>query len=110
MRDEYRKWIDENVKSSREALGRCWDTCERMQSQFSELVLHGGYVKLDLGHDFHVWLVAPDGERVDPTESQFGDPLHPDAYVDSGLSDMSAAFEWYLDLGAKEFNEFLASQ
>lgn len=93
----YDAWIEKFIAEGREIHGMCCSTCELMQMDFPELVLHGGYVQTALGTDLHYWLETPDGEIIDPTESQFGG-LQLDDYVDCGLTDPMEILHWYLEL------------
>lgn len=68
----YDEWIAENVKDYHEAYGMCRQVSEKMLTAFPELKLvRGHYYCAHWGEREHWWLVAPDGEIVDPTKIQF---------------------------------------
>ena len=69
MRDEYAKWITENVT---ETYGTCKEVTEAMATAFPELTrIRGHYYCIAWGERAHWWLIGQDGEVVDPTASQF---------------------------------------
>ena len=85
----YDAWIAHYIASGRPVVGECLQVCKQMLSRFPELVLHGGYMHTPLGPDLHYWLIAENGEIVDPTFSQFDlwDGLGPEHYEDAGTTD-----------------------
>ena len=82
MKKEYADWIEGYLASHPHGVvGMCAYASNLMMATFPELQLHGGFVKTPLGVDLHYWLTSPEGEIVDPTESQFG-KLQPEDYED----------------------------
>lgn len=69
MQSQYRVWIEENVTDT---YGKCAEVTEAMVAVFPELTrIRGFYMCEAWGVREHWWLVAPDGEIVDPTAGQF---------------------------------------
>ena len=72
MKAEYRAWIDGHVTTVQAARGQCRVVSQQMADVFPELrVVRGHYVDCLIGRRPHWWLVAKDGEIVDPTAIQF---------------------------------------
>lgn len=67
----YAEWIANYVKRHPRTYGLCGSACKEMRAVFPELVEVPGWCN---GRE-HVWLVDPEGNIVDPTASQFGDPV-----------------------------------
>lgn len=69
----YELWIQHNV-SRDEAFQNCTLWTRVMQRDFPELRRVEGAVKHRYSmHDYHEYLLAPNGEIIDPTRSQFDD-------------------------------------
>ncbi len=69
MNKAYADWILENVTRS---YGTCAETTLAMVKAFPELIrVRGHYYDLVWGEREHWWCVAPNGDIVDPTASQF---------------------------------------
>lgn len=69
MLETYGKWIDQ-IQGP--VAGRCKELSEAMHRAFPELrVVRGHYICPVSGHRPHWWLMAADGEIVDPTARQF---------------------------------------
>lgn len=52
-------------------LGQCKEACEEMRKAFPELMVVPGHVMCIWGKRGHIWLVAPNGDTIDPTRKQF---------------------------------------
>lgn len=75
MKQEYTDWIRTNVLEN--PLGDCRKWAEAMRVVFPELALvRGHYYCVVWGQRGHWWLVASDGEVVDPTAAQFPSQGH----------------------------------
>jgi len=69
MNKKYEDWIRDNVE---ETFGTCADVTREMRIVFPELKrVRGHYYCLAWGERQHWWLVAPNGDIVDPTADQF---------------------------------------
>ncbi len=95
MLPTYERWIAAYRNSGQPIIGHCQSVCERMQREFPELILRGGYVRTPLGCDTHFWLTTADGVIVDPTASQFG-TLELEDYEDAGTTDPLALLERFI--------------
>jgi len=85
----YQQWIDNYLRGldSLGALGMCGPATAAMQLEFPELRRARGYVyDACWGDRTHWWCVAPDGEIVDPTASQFP-ALVTGSYQELGVDD-----------------------
>jgi hypothetical protein len=66
----YREWIAANVNGT--GYGECAEVTEAMAAAFPELRrVPGHYYCHTWGERAHWWLVAPDGQIIDPTAQQF---------------------------------------
>lgn len=64
--------IAESLHEIMDVRGACLEATEAMKMHFPELRRVRGFVTLMDGSEHaHWWLVAPDGEIVDPTRAQF---------------------------------------
>jgi hypothetical protein len=80
--DEYEAWIETLVKEHGTALmGQCQVAVRNMVLAFPELRAVAGHSYGVWGKRGHWWLVAPDGEIVDPTISQFPGPIEYEEWV-----------------------------
>ena len=73
MKAEYADWIAWYVKQNGGSVRcMCWEGTTAMCRKFHELRSVEGHVIMKSGHRVeHFWCVDPDGNVVDPTESQF---------------------------------------
>jgi hypothetical protein len=72
MMGAYDDWIAANAKRFEDVYGKCADLSRAMQKAFPELRLARGIYDCPVwGERTHWWLVAPGGDVVDPTASQF---------------------------------------
>lgn len=72
----YEEWIQEHCLPGDRVNGKCAERTQEMAAAFPELRRVRGHAYL-LGCPEprpHWWLEAPDGSRIDPTESQWTDP------------------------------------
>lgn len=68
--DKYLHWIERNVP--KDCLNLCGPMVSEMAEKFPELRKACGEVLISTGYwRPHWWLVAPDGEIIDPTVAQF---------------------------------------
>ena len=66
----YVEWIAANVQGN--GYGKCQEHTEAMAKVFPELTrVRGHYICPTWGRRAHWWLVASDGQIVDPTATQF---------------------------------------
>lgn len=72
MRQAYKDYIESNHATYELCYGKCDEATRVMQCQFPELKRVCGHVEtMGWGRRAHWWLVAEDGEVVDPTVKQF---------------------------------------
>lgn len=74
MKEEYKVWISKFLQSvQNNCSGMAARACNEMVTAFPELTVVQGRVVESLHpvEQPHVWCQAPNGEIVDPTESQF---------------------------------------
>ena len=68
----YAEWITSYVTSvNGHTLGKCGHATAAMKLQFPELRIVCGFAHCAWGARQHWWCVAPDGQIIDPTASQF---------------------------------------
>jgi hypothetical protein len=66
----YHQWIDKWLETNR-AYGRCKEAVDEMAEAYPELTKVPGHAWTEWGQRAHWWLTTPEGEIIDPTESQF---------------------------------------
>ena len=72
---DYSEWIQLHGPTSDAAYGKCRQVSHAMVAAFPELrIAYGNYYCPIWGERWHMWLVAPDGEIIDPTIQQFPSP------------------------------------
>lgn len=71
IREEYRKWIKENVGQDG-GYGQCLKFAREMVAAFPELrIMSGGYYCTSWGYRGHFWCIDAEDNVVDPTSWQF---------------------------------------
>ena len=71
----YAEWIGLHVPTHEAAYGKCRQVSNAMAAAFPELrIAYGNYYCPFWGERWHMWLVTPAGEIVDPTIQQFPSP------------------------------------
>lgn len=68
--ERYYEWIDERLRRGSPRT-QCAEWTREMVQAFPELKRVRGHVELLNGRPAHWWCVAPSGEIIDPTISQF---------------------------------------
>jgi len=76
MKAKYAEWTMKYLVregGAKGVIGMCYWACEEMKRAFPELRLTWGWIRdgKNDGPYSHYWLVAPDGQIVDPTACQF---------------------------------------
>lgn len=68
----YAEWIQAYVvRNNHFVRGKCKEAVEEMVTAFPELRKAAGFAHTDEGEAQHWWCIAPDGEVIDPTRSQY---------------------------------------
>ena len=90
MKHRYERWIQNfRNKNMNVVQGMCLEASYAMHKKFPELTVVRGHVKLWDEFDEsiykypHWWLIAEDGDIVDPTESQFPNLLEYEQWDES---------------------------
>ena len=71
MNERYEAWIAEHYPTPASAKLKCAEATAEMAAEFPELRQVRGHAMVELQDRPHWWLVAPDGEIVDPTARQW---------------------------------------
>lgn len=74
MEDKYKKWISAYQERVGDVTRKCKSATLEMQESFPCLIRKRGTVLIPFSNrrPVHWWLEAPNGDIIDPTESQFG--------------------------------------
>lgn len=97
MSDAHTEWIRSYVARTPFVRGKCATATTEMVAAFPELRRVGGLVEVEwpgatrpVRKEQHWWCVAPDGEIIDPTVSQFAIPPFSDDYEELDLTSEEA--------------------